>query len=241
MAELTNEQLQKLINLGNLQSFKTKLESKIDTTYAKASELDSLEVTVQDNSQDIQSLETNVAGIQESLGNYATKTELSYKADAQHNHEISEIGGLEDALAGKASVESLANYALKSDIKEVDLSGYQTKESDELDTSSNTIVGAINELNDVANSIIDGTQVVGDANKLGGVAASEYAKSSDVASTYATKKALDKKADLVHIHEIDNISGLTEALGAKANASELDNYVLKSNVATDEDIDLLFA
>ena len=294
MAELTNEQLQKLINLGNLQSFKTKLESKIDTTYAKSSDLESVQTTVGENSQGIQTLNTKVGdgtlsttaqtivgainevnSAMDHLVDDQTFDELSQRVAAVEGKEVdlsgyqtieahnADIAGLQETINGKAdasalndyaTVESLGDYAKSSDVATI----YATKSE---------LSGKADAQHGHAFGEIDGLQNALDA-KANASALAEYAKSSELtnyakASELATlaetvssnttaiqnvQGSLSGKADAQHNHEIEEIDGLRgeldglqNALDTKANASELDNYVLKSNVATDEDIDLLFA
>lgn len=113
-------------------------------------------------------------------------------------------------------------------------SAYQTKEAI-LDTTAQTIEGAINELNQVAADIIDGTQVVGKADyadgaayadeaasaenaaKLGGKAASEYALKSEALKigTTSTTAAAGNHTHLASLAADTGTSAITLAHGGK--------------------------
>lgn len=90
----------------------------------------------------------------------------------------SDLSDFKDSIGSNFLTEESASekYLAKTDAEDK----YQPIEDQDLGTGDTTIVGAINEVNDAVNNIITGDTAVGNAVKLNGVAASEYASMSAV-------------------------------------------------------------
>lgn len=163
---------------------------------------------------------------------YATKEHEHTKADITdfaHEHAISEVTGLQDALDG---LQVKGDYAAAEHTHAIDdVTGLQdaiddakkagTDAQDSVDALA-AKVGTVEEGKTVVEMIeaaqtaatYDDTEVKADIAALEGLVG-ETAVSEQIATAIANENLADTYAAKVHIHEISDVSGLSDALAGK--------------------------
>ena len=139
-----------------------------------------------------------ITGLQDALNLKADDADLLAKADLNHNHEINEIDGLQLALDSKADDADLSLKANSADV--------YTK----LETYNKT------EVDNIVTGITEGGGTIVEDNL--------FSNSSSSALSANQGRILDEtKADLNHVHEITEITGLQTSLDSKADDVDLLN------------------
>ena len=172
---------------------------------------------------------------------------LNGKADNTHGHVISEVEGLNEILASKASTTYVDNkvdehinavnnaLANKSDSDHNHNNVYANFNHNHEMTDINGLVNkldevkneAINQSNSDSKDYIDGKiqEIIGgDGNglSLNGIASNLAGHVEEfVAYKAITDTALNNKADRIHDHEISEVVGLQTELNKKANAADV--------------------
>lgn len=142
---------------------------------------------------------------------YATKTELSGKANTSHTHEQAQVTGLTEALAGKAAATHIHTTA--------QVTGLDTALAGKAAASHTHEIASVNGLQ----TVLDAKQPAGNYSAVGHT--HTKANITDFAHNHATSEitgldaVLAGKAASTHTHTTAQVTGLDTALAGKAETS----------------------
>ena len=192
---------------GDLESVKSTLEGaiaqKAEMVHThNVAEIDGLEARLEEyvTSDELSDFLTaeDLTGLQNDVS--SVKGQIETKADKTHQHDASEINGLDAKLEGFVSLEDLNDFLTADDLTELEqgIEDVKGKIDAKADKSHNHALADVDGLS---------------------TALSEFVTNS------ALVEQLSAKADKDHTHSILNVAGLTEALAERYTKSEVDGLL----------------